>query len=286
MINLNWQHIKQVLSDKIALGLYLLLIFMVVYLAITSVAHRRIKVFLLCAALFLIVFFVKKISQVLLWYIFLAILLSDLACDYFVRANHHFLLIYMTVAVIVYLHNSRLDLFVLNIKYLVVIVLFFSGLQKVLSPEFITGDLYYLMINTGGFFKPILYYNPEMIDTIISNKALIAELGTTNPNLLETVTLKPIVPHLDVISFILSWMTIIMELVAAVLILWKPKHIATHIVFILLIMGIFFTRYENGFLALLAISGVWLSEHLRIRIIYTVLAIICFSFILTKIGFH
>lgn len=286
MNTLNWQRIKQVLSDKTALGLHLFFIVMVVYLAITSVDHRNIKVFLLCGALFLIVFFVKKITQPLLWYIFLAILLSDLACDYFVRANHHFLLIYITGVVIVFLHNSRLELFIANIKYLVVIVLFFSGIQKVISPEFITGDLYYYMINTGGFFKPILYYNPQMVDTIISNKEIIAELGTTDPNLLKTATLKPILPHLEVFSFILSWMTIIMELLAAVLILWKPKHIISHIVFILLIMGIFFTRFENGFLSLLAISGVWLSDSLKTRIVYTILAIISLSFVLTKIGFH
>lgn len=286
MKNLNWQRIKQVLSDKTALGLHLFFIAMVVYLAITSVDHRNIKVFLLCGALFLIVFFVKKITQPLLWYIFLAILLSDLACNYFVRANHHFLLIYITGVLIVFLHNSRLELFISNIKYLVVIVLFFSGLQKVLSPEFISGDFYYYMINTGNFFKPIWYFNPEMIQTISSNKAMIAELGTTDPNLLKSITLKPVVPHLDVISFVFSWMTIIMELLAAVLILWKPKHILTHIVFILLIMGIFFTRFENGFLTLLAISGVWLSESLKTRIVYTILTIISLSFVLTKIGFH
>ena len=283
---LNWDRIKEVLSDKTALGLYCMLIFTVTYLVLTGGDHRRIKVFLLGSGLFLTLFFVKKITQPLLWYIFLIILISDLISDYFVRANHHFLMIYITVVIIVFLHNSRLEIFTSNIKYLVVIVLFFAGIQKLISSNFISGDYYFHMINIGGFFKPILYYNPDMIDTIISNKELISELNQTDPNQFETITLKPLVPHLDSFSFVLAWMTIIMEMVAAILILWKPKHLVTHLVFIFLIMGIFFTRYENGFLTLLAISGLWLTENIRIKAAYALLAIISLSFIITGIGFY
>ncbi len=286
MSHLNWKHIKEVLSDKSTLGLNLLFIFMIAYLIITGGDHRKIKLFLLCGGLFLLVFFVKKITQPLLWYIFLVILISDLICDYFVRANHHFFLIYITMVIIVYLHNSRLQDLVTNIKLLAAIVLLFSGIQKLVSPQFVSGDFYYYMINTGGFFKPMLYFNENMNDIVLSNKAQIAELTQSDPNNLKTITLQNILPNLDVLSHVFAWVTIIMELLSAILILWKPKHILTHIVFILLIMGVFFTRFENGFLALLAISGVWLSENYKIRAIYTGLAIVSLVFMLTKIGFY
>ncbi len=282
----SWNSIKDIFSQKTDVGLKLLVIFTMVYLVVSGGDHRRIKIFLICAGIFLIVMFVKRITQPLLWYVFLTILISDLICDYFVRANHHFLLIYITAVVIVLLHNSRLDVFVTNIKLLVVIVLFFSGIQKALSPQFVSGDFYYYMINTGGFFKPVLYFNYDIVDIIISNKAMIKELGETDPNQLKSVVLNPVIPNLEIISFALAWMTIIMEIIAATLILWKPKHLLTHIVFILLIMSIFFTRYETGFLALLAISGFWLTENVRVRLIYTTLAIVSLAFIVTGIGFY
>jgi hypothetical protein len=286
MNQLNWTSIKQVLSDKSTLGLNLLFVFMVFYTVITGGDHRKIKLFLIAAGLLLVVLVIKKITQPLLWYIFLTILISDLICDYFVRANHHFLLIYVTVLIILFLHNSRLDDFVANIKLLLVIVLLFSGSQKLFSPQFISGDFYYYMVNTGSFFKPILYFNQEMNDIVLANKAQIAELSKSNPNALNTVTLQNIVPNLDDISRVYAWFSICMEIVTGLLLLWKPKHLLTHVLFILLIMGIFFTRLESGFMALLAISGIWLTDNYKIRAIYTVLTIVMLSLIITRIGFY
>jgi len=286
MNRLNWSQIKQQLSDRNALGLKLLFIFMVIYIISTGSDHKKIKLFLIVAGLFLVVFLVKKITQPLLWYIFLTILISDLICDYFVRANHHFLLIYITLLIIIFLHNSKLEDLITNIKLLLVIVLLFSGIQKLLSPQFISGDFYYYMINTGSFFKPILNFNQDINDIIISNKAQIAELGILNPNALNTVKLQNVIPNLDIISRVYAWFSIAMELITGLLILWKPKHLFTHILFILLILGIFFTRLENGFMALLAISGIWLTNNYMIRAIYTILTIVFLSLIVTHIGFY
>lgn len=286
MKKLNWNHVKVVLSDKSALGLNLLFIFMVVYISITGGDHRKIKLFLLFGGFCLVALFIRKITQPLLWYIFLTILISDLICDYFVRANHHFLLIYLTVIIIIFLHNSRLEDLITNIKLLLVIVLLFSGIQKLFSPQFISGDFYYYMINTGSFFKPILYFNQEMNDIVLANKAQIAELGKLNPNYTNTIKLQNIVPNLDIISGVYAWFSICIELITGLLILWKPKQVFTHILFILLILGIFFTRLESGFMALLAISGIWLTDNYKIRAIYTGLTIVMLSIIITRIGFY
>lgn len=286
MNRLNWTKFKQHLSDKNTLALKLLFIFMVIYLVSTGGDHKRIKLFLVCAGLFLVALFVKKIAQPLLWYIFLTILISDLICDYFVRANHHFLLIYITILIIIYLHNSKLDDLITNIKLLLAIVLIFSGIQKLMSPQFVSGDFYYYMINIGSFFKPILHLNQEMNDIIISNKDQIAELGTSNPNALGTVKLQNVIPNLDVISRVYAWFSIVMELITGLLILWKPKHLFTHILLILLILGIFLTRLENGFMALLAISGIWLSESTKVRFAYVTMTILFFALMITKIGFY
>lgn len=286
MKKLNWNHINEVLSDTSAVGLNLLFIFLVVYSILTGGDHRKIKLFLVLAGLFLVVLFIKKITQPLLWYIFLTILISDLICDYFVRANHHFLLIYLTILVIIFLYNSRLDDFIANIKLLLVIVLLFSGIQKLLSPQFVSGEFYYYMINTGQFFKPILYVNQEISDIVLANKAHIAELGKLNPNASDIVTFQNVAPNLDVICQVYAWFSIVMEIFVSLLILWKPKHSFTHVLFIFLILGIFFTRLESGFMAVLAICGIWLTDNYKVKAIYTVLTIVMLSLIITGIGFY
>jgi hypothetical protein len=286
MNRVNWTSIKQTLSDRTALGLHLLFLFMAVYIILTGGDHRKIKLFLVFSGLFLIALFVKKITQPLLWYIFLTILISDLICDYFVRANHHFLMIYVTILVIIFLHNAKLEDLIGNIKLLLVIVLLISGIQKLFSPQFMSGDFYYYMINTGNFFKPILYFNQEMTEIVSSNKAQIASLGNSNPNDLNTITLQNIAPNLDIISRVYAWFSIGMELITGLFLLWKPKHIFTHILFILVILGIFITRLESGFIALLAICGIWLTDNYKLRAIYVVLTLVMFSLIITRIGLY
>ena len=286
MKHLNWISAKKVLSNKNDLGLHLLFIFMIIYIVSTGGDHLRTKLFLIFAGLSLVVLFVKKITQPLLWYVFLTIILSDLLWDYFGRANHHFLMIYITILVIIFLQNSNeKDLFV-NIKLLMAIVLLFSGIQKLLSPQFISGDYFYYMINSGKFFKPFLHFNQDVYDTIIFNNAQISELSKLNPHQSNTVKLQNIIPHLDVISQVYAWFSIAMEVITGIMILWKPKLVFTHILFILLILGIFFTRLENGFMALLAICGIWLTSNYIFRAVYMLLTIVFLSLMITKIGFY
>lgn len=283
---LNRDHIKQILEDHTSLGFKLLFLFVSVYLISSTPDHPWLKMLVLSLALFLIVLFVKTIQQSLLWYIFLALLFYDLISNFFGRANHHFLLIYMTILILQFLKNERLGQLITNLRYLVVIVLLFSSIQKLLSPQFFTGDFYYYMFNTGKFFKPFLYFNQEMGDIIASNHSKILALGKTDPNQAKSILLQDIFPNIHNISLVFAWFTIAIELSIAILLLWKPKHILTHLLYIILILGIFFTRLESGFLALLAISGFWIAESRKVQVIYMSLAILFMAFMITKIGFY
>ena len=283
---LDWTHIKQTLGDKMGLGIKLLFLFLLVYLINTGFGHPRIKLPLLCVILFLVIFFVKSIHQPLIWYLFLTILIFDLMSDYFVRANHHFLIIYMTILVILFLKNGRAEDFITNIKLLVFIVLLFSAIQKLMSSQFLSGDFYYYMFNTGNFFKPLLKFDHEMSTIITQNNASILEFSKTDPNITEHITLQNITPNIPIYSHVFAWFTIILELIAAIAILLKPKHMLSHILFIVLMFGIFLTRMENGFLCLLAISGVWLSETIKMRLAYIAMTILFLSFIIVQIGYY
>ncbi len=282
----NLKHIKETLSDRQNLGLVAFLMLMIQYTVLTGGDHRKIKLFLLFIGLAIILLFVKKITQPILWYVFMLLLVNDLIFDYLVRANHHFFLMYLTAVVIIYLHNNRFEDFVTNIKLLLAIVLFFSGLQKILSPQFTSGDYYYYMISMGFFFKPLLYLTQDISDIMASNRAQIVQLHLLDPNTSEFITLKNVVPHQPIFCRIYAWLSIITEMIGAILILWKPRHVITHSFFVLIIIGIFFTRLESGFLATLAISGIWLTDNYKFRAIYAVLTVIFFGLIITKLGFY
>jgi hypothetical protein len=188
--------------------------------------------------------------------------------------------------VIIFLHNDYIEFFTTNIKLLVVIVLLFSGIQKLLSPQFVSGDFTYYMINTGYFFKPILYLDHDIYDIVLNNKQQLLELKQTDPNEMGSIKLKNVFPNMAGISRIFAWFTIAVEIIAGLLILWKPRHIGTHFIFIMLILGIFLTRLETGFLALLAISGIWLTNNIWIRATYALLAIVFLSLMITQFGFY
>lgn len=279
-------HIKKIVEDHTSLGFKLFFLFVSVYLVSSTADHPYQKMLVLCFALLIIVLFVKSLQQTLLWYIFLAILVFDLISNFFGRANHHFLLIYMSILIIQFLNNGRLQQLITNIKYLVVIVLFFSSIQKLLSPQFVTGDFYYYMLNTGKFFRPLLYFNQDMGDIINNNHSKILELGKTDPNAAKSILLQDIFPNIHNISKALAWFTITLELFIAILLLWKPKLGLTHLMFIILILGIFITRLENGFLTLLAISGFWIAGKNSFRAVYLGLSILFMAFMIAKIGYY
>lgn len=274
------------LAEKSSLGEVILLILSLIYLISSNFSQLKIQLPLMLLSIILALFFINKLNQILLWSIFLAIFISELVMKYFVKANHHFLLVYVILLIIFYHKNGRWEDFVANIKWIVVIVLMCSAIQKLISPQFVSGDFYYYMLNTGKFFRPMLYFTPEIKEIIFSNYSQIIELERTNPNLTNSITLQNILPNLDVISRVFAWLTIALEFIIAAVLFWKPKHTFSHILFIILILGIFFTRLESGFLTLLAICGFWLTESLKFRALYVILAIGFMVLIVTQIGFH
>lgn len=272
---------KILLENKNNLGILLVFILSMIYLIGTGKNHPWLLVSLILIGTLLVLILTHKLPQIVLWYGLLAIFTIDLALNYFLKANHHFLLVYIILLIIFYLKNGSREAFVDNIKWIIIIVLLFSSIQKLITPQFITGDFYYYMFNTGKFFKPVLYFYPELKEITKSNNFQITQLEHTNPNTLKAVKLQNIVPYLEVISRVFAWLTIALELAIALCFIGKPKHHITHLLFILLILGIFITRLENGFLTLLSICGIWLSEHQAIRRVYVILAI---GFMLLLIG--
>ncbi len=105
-------------------------------------------------------------------------------------------------------------------------------------------------------------------------------------NIAQSVVLQDIFPNLGIISHIFAWITIALELMVAIAILWKPRRTWTHLFFLAMILGILCTRLETGFMALLAICGVFLCSNLKLRLLYVMIVMGCIILIVTKLGFH
>ena len=267
----------------------LLFVFICVYIVTGSFSSdtRYFKSILFFVGLALILFSEKKVFNVYIWYVFFSVLLIDIIANYYRMSNHHFLLTYLTLIVILYLKGVYdFELFAKNIKYITIIVMSFTALQKLCTPQFISGEFYYYMFNAGELFKPFVSRNTEMMEAVNFNTLAIQNLELIDPNVSNTITLRNIDPNLKFISILFSWTTVIFEFVIALLLLIKPKSIITHICLIVLIIGIFMTRLENGFLAIITISVFLLTSNSKIRLIYIALILGFLSLIISRIGYY
>ncbi|MGB0981758.1 MAG: hypothetical protein ACPGUH_06625 [Winogradskyella sp.] len=276
------------ISANNSLGLKLLFIIASVYCLSTALYFSNLKVTFIGVLLCSIVVSKHVIKSKVIWALFLIIFSIDVIHNFYDEANHHFLLTYITLIVVLHLNGVfNYKILIKNIKYLTVIVLAFATLQKLFSEQFISGEFYYYMFNSGRFFKPIVTQNMEQLALIKSNNAAIRELALINPNNSNaSAQFQNIFPHLGVICVVFAWLTIAVECIATLLLLLKPTHKLTHIVLLILILGIFSTRLETGFLAILCIAGFLITTNKTFKTIYLFLLLLFLSLIITKLGFY
>lgn len=284
-----WKNILNQSNHNKLLVINLLFVFICVYIVngIFSSDTRYIKSILFFIGLTFILFSEKKIFNVYIWYVLFSVLFIDVVANYYRMSNHHFLLTYLTLIVILYLKGIyNFELLVKNIKYVTIIVMSVTALQKLCTPQFISGEFYYYMFNAGELFKPIVNRNTEMMEAVNFNITSIQELQLLDPNNSNTITLRNIDPNLKYISVLFAWTTIIFEFIIALLLLIQPKRIITHICLIVLIIGIFMTRLETGFLSIITISVFLLTSNSKIRLIYIALILGFLSLIISRIGYY
>ncbi|MGY0408468.1 MAG: hypothetical protein ACWIPJ_08970, partial [Polaribacter sp.] len=249
----NWKNIVNQPNFNKLLVINLLFILLCVYIVGGNINSHTpyLKSILFFVGLALLLFSEKKVFNIYIWYILFSILLIDLITNYYRMANHHFLLTYITLIILLYVKGIyNFELLTKNIKYLIIIVIAFAALQKLFSTQFITGQYYYYMLNLGGFFRPFISRNAEIMKTVNFNINNIQRLELMNPNKYNAITLRNIHPNLKLISVLFSWATVLFEFVIAFLLLIKPKSNSTHVLLIVFIIGTFITRSETGFLSI------------------------------------
>lgn len=230
--------------------------------------------------------FRNKTKHPVIWLLFLVLLVLDICLMYLKVANHHFMITFMVLSVVMYKYHERKEVLLINIQIIVVIVVLASVVQKLMSSQFMSGDFYYYMINRGSLFSSFFRLFPEALSVAKSNAVGFMDLQATDPNLLQSTDIKDVIPNLAVICRIFAWITVVLESMVAVAILLKPKSTWTHLLFSTMIIAILCARLETGFMALLAISGLFLCKHIKLKLLYVMIAIGCVTLIVTKYGFH
>lgn len=281
-----WIAIKNNRNQPISAAIQLLLLVSAIYIFFMGENLRLYKVFILFLGLIAWFFSQNKIKSKSIWIVILALLVLDLFNSYFWVANHHFVLLFMVLSVIFYNYSNNKKNLLDHIKWIVVIVVIFSAIQKLMSSEFMSGEFYYQVINRGFVFRRILNLFPESVAVIESNAELISNLHATDPNLGEGIVLKQVIPQAALISTLFAWITVFVEFFVAIALFLRPKNTWTHVFFILMILGILSIRLETGFMALLAICGVFLCKNEKLRLVHIALVLGCITLIVTKIGYH
>ena len=281
-----WLDIKDKLHDHIGVATQLLFIILAAYVFMMAEEHHQWKIPILFVGLLSWFFLHNKTKHPIIWIVIFALLFVDLFLGYFRVANHHFMTMFMVLSVLLYSYHKRSDVLLKNIQIVLVVVVMASALQKLMSSQFMSGDFYYYMTNRGALFKVFITFFPESLEIAKINSGSIVTLQATDPNIGQSIVLKDISPNLSLISLIFAWATVVVEFMVAIAILWKPRSTWTHLLFTAMILGILCTRLETGFMALLAISGVFLCSNLKLRLFYVMIVMGCITFVITKYGFH
>ncbi|MBC3847818.1 hypothetical protein H8K90_15580 [Winogradskyella echinorum] len=281
-----WSAIENKLKDHIETAIQLLLIILSVYIFFTAEDHRIWKVPILFLGLISWFFFHKKTKHPIIWILLFLLLIFDLSHSYFWLANHHFMLMFLVLIVISYSYHRQSEVLLKNVQLLLAFVILASVIQKITSSQFMSGNFNYYMINRGTLFGNFLNFFPENHEIAKRNVESFIALNATDPNLHQSIIIKNVNPNVRLISIILVWGTIILESIVAFAILWKPKSTWTHVFFTTMIVGILITRLETGFMALLAICGIFLCRNLKLRLFNVLVVLGCAALIITKYGYH
>lgn len=281
-----WLDIKEKLNDNIGLASQLLLLMLGIYVSIMSEEYSLWKIPVLFGGLFCGFFLRHKTKHPIIWIVFSTLLVFDIYSMYLRVANHHFMLTFMALSVLLYSYHKRSDILLKNIQIILVIVILASVVQKLTSSQFMSGDFYYYMLNRSSLFGVFFNFIPEISEVTKSNVESFINLQATDPNLKQSIVLKDIFPNLSEISVAYARITVVVEFIVAIALLWKPKSTWTHLLFAAMIIGILCTRLETGFMALLAISGLFLCRNIKLRLLYAMIVMGCIILVVTKIGYH
>ena len=150
------------------------------------------------------------------WLIPFGFLAYHLCMDPYGRANHHFALLYVCLAMACCLSatpNQREHLVGVNARWLLIGIMGFATMHKVLSPEFLDGSYTGFLLATGsiGRFVSNIVALDDILPIIELNRSLIDTLADMREDKVATVHLRPIGEHFRIFAYGFTALTLISE---------------------------------------------------------------------------
>jgi hypothetical protein len=219
------------------------------------------------------------------WVLLLAYHIPLLSKNMYHAANHYFVLVYMMMAILIFLYSSfHKERYRFHIRWILSCILLFGGIHKLLEPTYINGSFFMYQINMGVFLKPFANAIPEWKEAILQNVKFHRELQKSPPGIPLEFALIPPANPLRSIGLIFGWGAIIMEIGAGALVALIPQKKITHIFVATTILSVFLFRFETGFLSLLAAMGLALSPSRHFATLYFLLYLVFIGFVLSGLG--
>jgi hypothetical protein len=279
-------YFKDTLGSTYKLFLHGLLLLVLVYLFKQSVVLFWLKPTVLIIGFSVWLFNRNLAANPLFWSVWFLYFCITLGRNYYLVANHHFVVCYVLAAVILHqITNLKNESYLhFHVRFILLTILMFGALQKLLSPAYISGAFFQLEMDMNYFLQPLNFIVPEWPEITKSNKDLYKKLMATNPNEYSDIQLKYPIDHSILLAKSVGWIAIIMEAITGVAIFWKHQRILSHVLFIGTLGGIFFFRLETGFLTLLATMGLLLSPTPKISMVYITIILIFSVLMATELG--
>lgn len=224
-----------------------------------------------------------------LWASVSILVILDILEEWTRPANHHYILLYLSLAY--FLVSFRLPgyraSFRWNIKFIVGLLLVFAGIQKLISHQYIDGSFLNFLFITGDLASHTIFALIQESEFITSNLVNLEKFNASNPNSGSELFLTQYAGFNSAYFKLFSWLTVVAEIGAGLLILFFSHKIFTHILTIAVILGIFMMRLECGFLSLLCIGGYSMTsgKMIAIKTVYVILYIIFITLIIIQVGY-
>ena len=243
---------------------------------------------------FIVVFLLFGVSlnrfKILLWGSICLYLSFVIAKNYFILANHHFLSCYISLLfVIAAFFNLGIKQQILewNSRWLIVLVIGLSAMQKLFSPNYLNGSFYMLSFAHGAFFPLVLEVVPSWAKSVESNQALIKHFIDTANLSKDYVQLKYPFSYFNAFILFFIYFIVISEIAISLLFILFHESKITHYCYLITLSIISLSRPEYGFLSLMTLLGFITSyrNHRRISFIYLFIIVLFFILRLNGIGY-
>ena len=199
--------------------------------------------------------------------------------------NHHFMLSYIALAMVLICSapgGDRAELMMRNARWMLVVLMCFATVQKVCQPTFRDGSYMGYEITRGGFAGPTLFLFGDVDEVTSRNDQRIKEFRQAPPSEVSSVQLEPPVANLPTVSRGFALATIAVELLLLLGFLFAPSAVVSHLLLLSFIISLGVLRQELTFISVVSALGLMATSERQtvLRGCYTTLAILCAAGIL------